>query len=50
MGCARGQQDNDSPIAATRYGCLGVARDQVEDKIPKALALATAPVRLWAPS
>jgi len=29
--------------------CLRHRSDQVEGKIPKAHALATAPVRLWAP-
>jgi hypothetical protein len=33
-----------------RFCCLGVSRDQVEGKIPKALALATACVRLLTPS
>jgi hypothetical protein len=33
-----------------RFCSHGVARDQVEDKIPKARALATACVRLWTPS
>jgi hypothetical protein len=48
--CQEATKKGGAPWVSSPGSVLFVARDQVEGRTPKALALATACVRLWTPS